>query len=126
MKGLGIKGFDGMMAFASCCGYWKLGTFVQELKLEILPYHHNDLVLQILNCFNECYRSKIKMPCSVVFTKFFLSLICSLIAVEMNLCSWTFWKIHSVFCEYICYGNDIVHILNISRNIYCKTLNSQR
>lgn len=52
MKGLGIKGFDGMMAFASCCGYWKLGTFVQELKLEVLPYHHNDLVLQILDLTN--------------------------------------------------------------------------
>lgn len=48
VKGLGIKGLDRMMAFASCCGYWKFLTFVQELKLEVFPYHHNDLVLQIL------------------------------------------------------------------------------
>lgn len=54
MKGLGIKGFDGMMAFASCCGYWKLeiGDFCPRIKIggtcHVLPYHHNDLVLQIL------------------------------------------------------------------------------
>lgn len=48
MKGLGIKGLDRMMAFACCCGHWKFLTFVQELKLEVFPYHHNDLVLQIL------------------------------------------------------------------------------
>lgn len=65
-EGVGIKGLDSIMAFDSCCGCWKFGTFVQERTLEMLPYEYNGPCV-LHPCFDEYYRSKIKISWSVVF-----------------------------------------------------------